>query len=79
MLLMPRQSAAAGHESHLEEAKNPATPAWRLAELADDADLAVRMAVATHPTASQLTRLRLSKDPDSSVAELANQALWARP
>ena len=51
----------------LDEAADPSTSPWRLAELADEADPDVRMAVAANPSASLLTVMRLRRDVDPRV------------
>lgn len=50
------------------EASDPDTAPWRLAELADDPSLAVRLAVAANPSTSQLSLARLAADSDPQVA-----------
>jgi len=67
---MPRTDDQTGDV--LDEAADPSTSPWRLATLADDADPEVRMAVATNPSASLLTTLRLRSDRDGRVRAAAS-------
>ena len=56
-----------GYAQRLQEALDPDTPSWRLAELAGDSEPDVRMAVAANALASSLTVLRLQRDTDPRV------------
>ena len=61
---MTRFDDQPGHATRLREAADPSTPPWQLAVLADDPESDVRMTVATNPSASALTILRLRRDVD---------------
>lgn len=56
-----------GLSERLQRAADPSTPPWTLAELADDLDPEIRIAVAGNPSASKLTLLRLQRDPEPAV------------
>lgn len=63
----------AGLSERLQRAADPATPSWVLADLADDTDSEIRAAVASNPSASELTRLRLQRDPDPAVRAVVTE------
>jgi len=56
----------------LDEAADLSTSPWRLAALADDPDPEVRIVVASNPSASALTRVRLQGDDDPRVRAVAS-------